>query len=269
MIRNDFIFSQSNLQDYRDCQKRFELKYIKQIAWPAIDMEPATEYEDHIEKGIMFHNMVHQHLSGVPADILSDMITDDELTVWWNNYLRKPPSMTGKIYPEIVLSTPADGFRLIAKYDLLCIDKNNITIIDWKTSGKKPEREWLQGRLQTRVYLYLAISSIPYLVKKNINPEEVKMLYWFAGFPEETEIFSYGTEKYEKDKTYISLLINEIKEKKEFNMTSDSRRCVYCIYRSFCRKGVKAGKKEDTDEIEADENFDINFEFDQIGEIEI
>ena len=33
---NDFIFSAHNLQDYLDCPRRFELKYILKQPWPAI-----------------------------------------------------------------------------------------------------------------------------------------------------------------------------------------------------------------------------------------
>ncbi len=38
-LPSDFQFSQSSLQDYVDCPWRFYLRYIRQLAWPAIVAE--------------------------------------------------------------------------------------------------------------------------------------------------------------------------------------------------------------------------------------
>ncbi|MCZ7553427.1 MAG: PD-(D/E)XK nuclease family protein [Anaerolineales bacterium] len=37
-----FHFSQTNLQDYRECPRRFKLRYMLGLAWPAIESEPAA-----------------------------------------------------------------------------------------------------------------------------------------------------------------------------------------------------------------------------------
>ena len=40
-----FRFSQSSLQDYVDCRRRFQLRYLQNLAWPALQSEPALENE--------------------------------------------------------------------------------------------------------------------------------------------------------------------------------------------------------------------------------
>ncbi len=40
---NSFTFSQSSLQDYMDCARRFQLRYIDQLNWPAINTETVVE----------------------------------------------------------------------------------------------------------------------------------------------------------------------------------------------------------------------------------
>ena len=36
-----FAFSQSSLQDYMDCPRRFQLRYLDRLIYPAAESEPA------------------------------------------------------------------------------------------------------------------------------------------------------------------------------------------------------------------------------------
>ena len=44
-LPGSFIFSQSSLQYYFDCPRRFQLRYIEHLAWPAVETEPVLENE--------------------------------------------------------------------------------------------------------------------------------------------------------------------------------------------------------------------------------
>ena len=79
--------SQSSLQDYQDCPRRFELRYLQRLAYPAIETEPALENEKHQKEGEYFHRLVQQHLIGIPAEQINKLANTENLQRWWGNYL--------------------------------------------------------------------------------------------------------------------------------------------------------------------------------------
>ncbi len=263
--------SQSSLQDYHDCHRRFELRYLQRLAYPAIETEPALENEKHQQEGEYFHRLLQQHLIGIPAEQIGKLANTDNLQRWWENYLNAK-DLTGfsnlsGLYPEITLSAPLGKFRLVAKYDLIAVDNNKATIYDWKTYRKRPKNEWLSIRWQTRVYRALLVQAGAHL--NNGMPfasEQIEMIYWFADFPIEPAHFIYKADQYQRDWDALLKIADEIKNASSFPLTDDVSKCNYCPYRSYCNRGVRAGDAADAElETEAEELFDINFE--QIGEI--
>jgi hypothetical protein len=273
-LPNDFQFSQGSLQDYVDCPRRFYLRYVRRLSWPAIVAEPALEHERHLQQGVDFHHLVFQHLSGISAERLSDVITDANLRLWWIDYLDKGPGDLPEMhYPELVLSAPMRRFRLVAKYDLLAVDPGErAVILDWKTYRRRRGRQWLAERLQTRVYPYLLVRGGAHLNgNRPILPQQAEMVYWFANFPEEPEVFDYGPEQYEDDGTYLNSLVEEIENlaEEEFQLTTDNKRCDFCPYRSLCQRGLKGSDLgEAMEDWELDDELEISLDFDQIAEIE-
>ena len=67
----DFQFSQGSLQDFVYCRRRFQLRYLMQLAWPAVAAEPADEHDIQLRQGEAFHHLVHQHMLGLPIEQLS------------------------------------------------------------------------------------------------------------------------------------------------------------------------------------------------------
>ncbi len=280
-IPDGFTFSQSSLQDFVDCRRRFQLRYLKRLAWPAVESEPVLEAELHLQQGAIFHRLVQQHLVGVPGDRLEGMATGDELARWWANYLEFHQSLSGsgelsgRSYPEVLLAAPLGGYRLGAKYDLVVIlPDGRARIYDWKTGPrggrKRQSRRWLAERLQTRLYPYLLVRAGASLnAGQGLQPESVEMVYWFAGRPGEPERFTYNLQAYQEDEAYLVDLIETIQRlgEGEFPLTSQIRRCAYCVYRSLCERGARAGDLEDAEfDFEDADNLDVDFE--QIGEIE-
>ncbi len=280
--------SQSSLQDYHDCPRRFELRYLQQLVYPAIETEPALENEKHQQEGEYFHRLVQQHLIGIPAEQIGKLANTDNLQRWWENYinakdLRILKELIG-LHAEVTLSAPLGKFRLVAKYDLIAIDNNKVTIYDWKTYRKRPKNEWLHVRWQTRVYRALLVQAGAHFNNgKPFGPEQIEMIYWFADFPTEPARFIYKTDQYKRDWDALTRLSEEITSASSgstlrqaqcgaslttgFPLTDDVSKCNYCPYRSYCNRGVRAGDAADAElETEAEELFDINFE--QIGEIE-
>lgn len=275
----DFQFSQGSLQDFVDCQRRFELRYLLELAWPAVQAEPALEAERHLQQGALFHRLVQQHLLGVPAERLTPMVErDEDLAGWWTNYLKdNPVSQPGQRFPEVALSAPLAGQRLMAKYDLITVTREGRAVIfDWKTSHKRTPRQWLIQRLQTRVYPYLLVLAGAELNGgRPIQPDQVEMLYWFAAFPERPERFIYSVERFEDDGAYLTALARQISQLSQgedpWPLTPDGERCRFCVYRSLCERGKEAGAWQ---EVEAEEEFSLepelafDLDFEQVAEVE-
>ncbi len=268
MKLTNFQFTQGKLQDLIDCRRRFQLRYLEALAWPAPRTEPALESERRMRLGADFHRLVHQHQLGIAPERLAESIDDPELRRWWEAYLRDGPAdLPGFRRPEHVLSAPLGGHRLLAKYDLLALAPGaRAAIVDWKTSRKKPSREWLAERLQTRIYRYLLVEAGSHLNGgENIAPEQVEMVYWFAEEPKAPERFTYGREEHEADRAYLLDLVENLERSgaNDFPKTNDVRHCRFCPYRSYCDRGVEAGPLDQA------EHEEFEFELEEIEEIEL
>jgi len=265
------VLSQSSLQDYNDCPRRFELRYLQRLAYPAVESEPALENEKHQREGEYFHRLAQQYFLGVPAEQVGKLANADNLRRWWENFINDKnlsglKDLTG--FPEISLSAPLGKFRLVAKYDLIALDQGKATIYDWKTYRQRPKHEWLHARWQTRIYRALLTQASAHLHHgKPFAPEQIEMIYWFADFPAEPARFVYAKEQCKRDWDALAKIADEIASASTFPLTDEAARCSYCPYRSYCNRGVRAGAAADAElEIEAEETFDINFE--QVGEVE-
>lgn len=269
-LRNElpapFSFSQSSLQDYVDCPRRFQLRYIERLAWPAVETEPALENERHQQEGQFFHRLVQQHLIGLPAGKLAPLASTPDLQRWWQNYCTHDFQLDGYAkHTELVLSAPLEPHRLLAKYDLVAIQPGRKALIfDWKTYAKRPRDERMAARIQTRLYrALLVLAGAGINGGKPISPEQVEMIYWYADFPAEPARFPYDAAQFERDRSALAGLAGGIGNHRHFPLTEDEKKCAFCPYRSYCNRGAQAGESP---EVETElENADIDYE--QIQEI--
>ena len=271
-LPDDFTFSQSSLQDYVDCARRFELRYIKQLRYPALATANVLAYEERKQRGDRFHKMIRQYLLDVPDDLLEKSLgDDDELAGWWQTFMDYglaglPPQR----YTEITLQTYLHDYRLIAKYDLLAIEPGGqAVIVDWKTSAFIPSVSSLRRRLQTAVYRYVLAQAGAYLYGETIPPESIRMIYFFAARDGQRITFDYSKRQMQADEAELLQLIGDIQTAQLFPLTEQEKHCRYCRFRSHCNRGDRAGNWNEADfddEPSDDESFEIDF--DQIAEIE-
>jgi CRISPR/Cas system-associated exonuclease Cas4 (RecB family) len=266
-----FTFSQSSLQDYYECPRRFQLRYIERLAWPAVETEPVLENERLQRDGQLFHRMVQQQRIGLPIEILSRLANTPDLTRWWENYLGynfKIDDYTQ--YAELTLTAPVGTHRLLAKFDLLAIKPGQKAFIfDWKTTQKRPRDEWMVARMQTRIYRALMVQAGVYLNSgMPIQPEQVEMIYWYAGFPYKPALFPYNAAQYKRDWDDLNAIIKEIGNHQHFQLTEDEKKCNFCPYRSYCNRGWKAGAIDDAEAGNEDLAIELNLNYEQIAEIE-
>ncbi len=265
------VFSQNKLQDYLDCQRRYELKYLLKQPWPAIQSEPVIENEEHMLLGQQFHLLVQQYFSGLEEDLISSQINTIILQKWWQAFLEYSNGMrTIPHKAELQLNTQFNGNRLVGILDLVLVQPDHkFTIIDWKTNKNKPSRSYLKNHIQTRLYPLILTIAGKYLNDNiDISPDQIEMIYWYPEFPLKPETFIYSSEKYQDDRVYFENLISEIQFKLPgtFQKTDQLRTCNFCNYRSLCNRGVSAGVLDGDDTIDWQEEID-DIDLSQIGEI--
>jgi hypothetical protein len=264
-----FTFSQSSLQDYSDCPRRFQLRYIENLSWPAVETAPVLENERRLQEGQLFHRMIQQHLVGLPVEKLTRLAKTSDLSRWWENYLGYDFKIGGCAQsPELSLTAPIGTHRLLAKYDLIAvIPGQKAVIFDWKTYHIRPRDEWMAARMQTRVYRALLVQAGASLNGgASIQPDQIEMIYWYAEFPLEPIRFPYNAAQYKRDWDSLTSIISEIDRQRDFPMTEDEKKCAFCPYRSYCNRGEKAGTIDEVETEAASNDFDLNLE--QIAEIE-
>jgi hypothetical protein len=247
-----FVFSQSSMQDYHDCPRRFQLRYLEHRRWPAPKTSDALESERRMNLGSAFHRLMTRFHSGIPAKALEVTLgTDQMLRRWWDSYRQSPPPGLPHdvVFPEIALSTRLLNYRLEARFDLLSGQRGRAwAILDWKTGRHRGPRNWWARRLQTHVYPFVLVWAGATLNGgEPIIASQVQMLYWFAQFPMQPEVFQYDEQTCRSDERMLQDMVMEIEGRSEgeFPKTTDQRRCRYCIYRSLCWADVRAGPSRD------------------------
>jgi hypothetical protein len=112
----NFQFSQASLSDYADCARRFQLRYLLEQPWPAVQAEPLLERERVLALGQRFHKLIQQHIEGLPIETLTPSLTEPELVRWWQSYLRALTTdlsdLPAQRRAEVALSIPVGLLRL-------------------------------------------------------------------------------------------------------------------------------------------------------------
>ena len=261
-------FSQSSLQDYADCPRRYQLRYLDRLVWPAVEAEPVSEAEARQREALLFHRLVQQHLMGLPINKLSAMATSPNLARWWQNYVSTDLELSGyTLHTEMTRAARIGRHRLVSKYDLLAVRAGRAVIYDWKTYARRPRDAWMATRWQTRVYLAILVAAGADLNGgQPFEPEAISMTYWFAEFPSEPAQFAYNPGQFKRDWFAIESLVEEMSQAQVFPRTEDRTRCRFCVYRSLCDRGAEAGAWQEGESFPAESaEFEVGIE--QAGEI--
>jgi hypothetical protein len=262
-------YSQSSLQDYEDCHLRHHLKYTVRLAWPAVVAEPHQRFEETTRRGADFHHLIHQHFLGIPAPTIERSVNDPDLKGWWDAYLASDYAYGvvgagGDVYPEITLQTTLDNARLIAKFDLLVITPEHVLIVDWKTAEKYPSRDYLLNRWQTRLYPYIVARAIEPFAGREVPFEQIQMVYWLANFPNQPITFHHSAERHAETERQLQAIISDIESQDltHIQKTDDTRQCAYCVYRSYCERGIRGGDWEGLGDVESFNSLEDPIEID-------
>ncbi|MCJ7717045.1 MAG: PD-(D/E)XK nuclease family protein [Anaerolineales bacterium] len=267
--------NQSNLQDYLDCPRRFQLSVLKETSWPAAYSEPIGNFEISTLRGNRFHLLCHQFFSGITPQILKKSISDPDLLSMWDPFLTFAQSLENyRFFSESLLSIPFHGHRLIAKFDLIVeISPEQYIIFDWKTASSKPSRSLLNNRLQTYLYPFIFSQAGQDLFPGNeIQPSLIEMHYWYPLASDHEEVFHYSDIKHQELDQKLQEIIQSIADlvqgDTDFQLTDNLSHCQFCVFRSLCDRGSTAGSFENSPTLDQEDLSNVHFDFDKISEIE-
>jgi hypothetical protein len=267
-------FNQSNLQDFNECPRRFQLRHLDEISWPAATSVPLIEFERVIQLGNQFHHLAHQYYNGIQSDILSTSIQDPFLLEMWNAFKDFSKSFSGcELYSEQTLHASFNGYTIVAKFDLIVKNADHFIILDWKTSQSIPPLTYLSERVQTFLYPYIfTISGSELYIDTQIDPDQIHLNYFYPLSSDPVVSFPYSKKIHHEFETSLTNLINtinsHIESQNEFPLTNNLTKCSLCEFRSICNRGTEAANLSEIDLYDWEDLSDIQFDMDDIQELE-
>lgn len=257
-----FQYTQSKLQDFEDCPRRFYLKYILNQQWPAPLAEPQDDIEKAMRRGQRFHRMIERHQLGMTLDILRLWAGNDtQVQEWLDRYAELLPRIGSfdSAVPEAMLTTTVGGYPLLAKFDLLGLQGQSVIAVDWKT-GRLPVQYILAQRMQTVVYLYVLYQKAAHWL--GIDHVGNYTLTYASVRTNELHSFEVDAKNVDSFAQRIRAVIDSI-DTSDFSKVANQHPCRYCVYRSLCERGTTPQLEEALDLEDSD-----YWDTDIAGEIE-
>ena len=239
--------SRGHLRDLAECPRRFWLRHVKKLVWPADPLPPAVE--EALAAGQAFHQLMQRHFLGLDPAAPTGPLAD-----WWRAWQQNPPPLPpGRRLPELTLTVPLGPVHLLARFDLLVLadDENDGTalIVDYKTEHRPRSAARLAADLQSRVYPFvLAQGGSSLTGGRPIPPEAITLLYWQANAPAQPVRLPYSAEQHAANRSYFESLIavaESLDPAVAPPLIDDLAICARCPFRSYCRPQLPAAPDDD------------------------
>lgn len=230
----NFLFSQNSINTYRSCPLKFKFKYVDKLNWKQDD-EGSRDYYENLKLGSDFHLICERYFSNIPTGI--EFLNNEEFNIWLEKIKRLIPIKDDKLYlPEYEVRYSLNNFKIQAKFDLVVLDKDSISIWDWKTENRKIEYKDVENRIQTLVYLFLASETIGKIYNLDIDYENIKLSYYQPEYYNEPITITYSNEKHNINKkqleNYIVNILNtNYNEEKNIK---NIKHCKFCEFNKLC-----------------------------------
>ena len=230
----NFLFSQNSINTYRSCPLKFKFKYADKLNWKQDD-EGSRDYYENLKLGSDFHLICERYFSNIPTGI--EFLNNEEFNMWLEKIKRLIPIKDDKLYlPEYEVRYSLNNFKIQAKFDLVVVDKDSISIWDWKTENRKIEYKDVENRVQTLVYLFLASETIGKIYNLDIDYENIKLSYYQPEYYNEPITITYSNEKHKINKkqleNYIENILNTNYD--EEKNIKNIKHCKFCEFNKLC-----------------------------------
>lgn len=230
----NFLFSQNSINTYRSCPLKFKFKYVDKLNWKQDD-EGSRDYYENLKLGSDFHLICERYFSNIPTGI--EFLNNEEFNIWLEKIKRLIPIKDDKLYlPEYEVRYSLNNFKIQAKFDLVVVGKDSISIWDWKTENRKIEYKDVENRIQTLVYLFLASETIGKIYNLDIDYENIKLSYYQPEYYNEPITITYSNEKHNINKkqleNYIGNILNTNYD--EEKNIKNIKHCKFCEFNKLC-----------------------------------
>ncbi len=254
--------SQYKLANFLACQRRFQLRYLRRLPWPAPPLLERTE--EIMQQGQDFHQYLERHFLGLA--ISPATLTESRVRQWWQAFEAHSPVKdlppNARFLPETGLTVPLGNHLLYGRFDLLVIgeDENKrpfAHVFDWKT-GRPATSAELNGRWQTRLYLALLAEggSAFWPQKMPLAPEQISLTYWFVQEPDQSLKIGYSADSHTANWTELQHIATELDKafaRGEWPLTDDWNECRECAYQVYCGRQAAGTAVPEMDEHDAAE----------------
>ncbi|MEW5985725.1 MAG: PD-(D/E)XK nuclease family protein [Chloroflexota bacterium] len=237
------------LADFVACQRRFQLRHVQQLVWPAAPLaESITQAR---QLGQQFHQLLERHFLGLPvADDLT--AAEEPLPGWWAVFQQQGPTLpAGRRLPEVGLTVPVGRTLLSGRFDLLILGEDSAYLYDWKTETRPRPAAELAEDWQTRLYLALLTEGGAALRPDGqpLDPDHLTMTYWYVREPAATVTLSYSQAQHATNWASIQALVEQIDQQLASQailpLTDDWTECGRCAYAAYCRRTVTAASLDE------------------------
>ncbi len=258
---SDWTLSQSAIDTYQRCARRYYLRYVRGLDWPAPLTSSELDFEQAMRRGEQFHLLIQQHALGMDVTPMVEAGDDDILRTWWQSYLTQarsfvPGSMKAQ-FTEIELAASIEDVTVMAKFDHVVFEQDGgMLIFDWKTGVPRSQDHLARG-WQSVVSQFIAAERggqlRPSASDLQIAPGLIRLVYWHARDAGQPVRLRYDDQLHEAGRARLVSVIVEIKdlfaqgEESAFARTPDESQCRHCPYRSYCERGKEAGPEMEPD----------------------
>ena len=236
--------SRFKLTTFLACQRRFQLRYLRQLPWP---VEPQDEqWQEASQRGRRFHRLLERHFLGLPLAEPGE--GDPLLQRWWQTFRRDGPALPpGQRLPELTLTVPLARHMLTGRFDLVVIGDEDIHVYDWKTEAQPRPAAALRDDWQTILYLALLAEGGTALRQEPVDPDAITLTYWFVADPSAMVTIPYSRTQHDAHWSQLISLVEAIDSQLNvagaWPLTEDLSQCARCAYRVFCgRQQLPAGE---------------------------
>jgi CRISPR/Cas system-associated exonuclease Cas4 (RecB family) len=243
------LLSQSKVRTFLTCRRRFELRYLHRVPWPAAPL--AEKDEALLGRGQQFHELLHRHFLGLPME--AESIDDAQVRGWWRTFRQEGPRLpNGRYLPELTLTIPLGALLLNGRFDLLIIGTDTAPptahIYDWKTGHPRHLAD-LRHDWQTRLYLAL-IAEGGAALGHTFAPEQIHLTYWYAVAPNEPRTIAYTADWHRQNWQEISQIGQQIEQAMQTNewpLTDNWDECRTCGFQTYCHRASQPAAADEAD----------------------